>query len=49
MRIVAGTIKDNEKDRLQRLLFRTTRGRTLTFFNDFALGLQKKTVYMIVY
>ena len=35
MRIVAGTIKVTEKDRLSRLLFRTTRGKALTFFHDF--------------
>lgn len=29
---VAGTIKDNEKERMTRLLFRTTRGKALTYF-----------------
>lgn len=32
---VAGTIDANEKDRMKRLLFRITRGKALTYFNDF--------------
>ena len=34
---VAGTINREEKDRLKRLIFRTTRGKALTFFYDFEL------------
>ena len=32
---VAGTIDANEKDRMKRLLYRITRGKALTYFNDF--------------
>ena len=31
---VAGTIETSEKDRLKKLLFRATRGKALTFFQD---------------
>ncbi len=31
---VAGTIEISEKDRLKKLLFRATRGKALTFFQD---------------
>lgn len=46
---VAGTIKDSEKERMTRLLFRTTRGKALTYFHDFDQGDVKKAVYMVVY
>lgn len=32
---IAGTIEVEEKDRLKRLLFRATRGKALTFFQDY--------------
>lgn len=32
---IAGTIDIDEKDRLKRLLFRASRGKVLTFFQDF--------------
>ena len=32
---VAGTIDRKEKERLNKLLFRATRGKVLTFFKDF--------------
>ena len=32
---VSGTIKDSEKERMTRLLFRVTRGKALTYFQDF--------------
>jgi hypothetical protein len=34
---IAGTIEVSEKDRLKKLLFRATRGKALTFFQDFHL------------
>lgn len=51
---VAGTIDADEKDRMKRLLFRITRGKALTYFNDFeqqnAEGQDvKKSVYIIVF
>ena len=51
---MAGTIDASEKERLKKLLFRATRGKALTYFNDFdakdALGhLLKKSVYIIVF
>lgn len=46
---VAGTIKDSEKERMTRLLFRTTRGKALTYFHDFVQGDVNKAVYMVVY
>jgi hypothetical protein len=46
---VAGTIKDMEKERMTRLLFRTTRGKALTYFKDFDQDGNKKSVYMVVY
>jgi hypothetical protein len=32
---VAGTIEADEKPRLKKLIFRATRGKALTFFQDF--------------
>lgn len=54
---IAGTIDADEKDRLKRLLFRATRGKALTFFEDFNidskfLGSKKllnKSVYIVVF
>lgn len=53
---IAGTIEVEEKARLKKLLFRATRGKALTFFDDFLLptkdasGRQKtKAVYIVVF
>jgi hypothetical protein len=32
---IAGTIEIDEKSRLKKLLFRATRGKALTFFQDY--------------
>ncbi|CDW80575.1 v-type atpase 116kda subunit family protein [Stylonychia lemnae] len=51
---IAGTIEVEEKSRLKKLLFRATRGKALTFFQDFEVrtpdGKHKtKTVYIVVF
>lgn len=56
---IAGTIEVEEKDRLKRLLFRATRGKALTFFEDFKIDAAKgisssqkllnKSVYIVVF
>lgn len=53
---IAGTIEVMEKDRLKKLLFRATRGKALTIFEDYVpLGQldemrpKSKTVYTIVF
>lgn len=53
---IAGTIEVEEKARLKKLLFRATRGKALTFFDDFELptkdssGRPKtKSVYIVVF
>jgi vacuolar-type H+-ATPase subunit I/STV1 len=54
---IAGTIDVEEKDRLKKLLFRATRGKALTFFEDFkqegpTLGrkiFHNKAVYIVVF
>lgn len=57
---IAGTIEVAEKDRLKKLLFRATRGKALTFFQDFQLdqkytqqtkstSLKDKSVYIVVF
>ena len=55
---LAGTIDVEEKDRLKKLLFRATRGKALTFFQDIKGQAQKnvigtkikdKAVYVVVF
>ena len=53
---IAGTIEVDEKDRLKRLLFRVTRGKALTFFQDYKqiskagrLPQKDKSVYIVVF
>jgi vacuolar-type H+-ATPase subunit I/STV1 len=53
---IAGTIEVEEKARLKKLLFRATRGKALTFFEDFELPikdssgrLKTKSVYIVVF
>jgi hypothetical protein len=51
---IAGTIEVSEKDRLKKLLFRSTRGKALTFFKDFEIydtnstG-KSKAVYIVLF
>lgn len=46
---VAGTIKDGEQDRMKKLLFRVTRGKALTYFNEYVQDGVAKSAYMVVY
>jgi hypothetical protein len=51
---IAGTIEIDEKDRLKKLLFRSTRGKALVFFQDFHLAgpngeTKSKSVYIVVF
>jgi hypothetical protein len=48
---VAGTIKDgDESNRMQRMLFRITRGKALTHFSEpFLQDKVQKVVYMVVF
>lgn len=47
---VAGTINDGEDIRMQRMLFRITRGKALTHFSaPFIQDKKQKLVYMVVY
>lgn len=48
---VSGTIKDGEQDRMKRVLFRVTRGKALSHFNDFTVPQtgERKSVYVVVY
>jgi vacuolar-type H+-ATPase subunit I/STV1 len=47
---VAGTIKADEKPKMERMLFRITRGKALTHFSDdFEQDKVQKVVYMVVY
>jgi len=53
---IAGTIEVEEKVRLKKLLFRATRGKALTFFEDFELPNpdpkgkpRHKAVYIVVF
>jgi hypothetical protein len=56
---IAGTIEIDERERLKKLLFRATRGKALTIFEDYEPLLQEgelrtkkpkqKTVYTIVF
>jgi hypothetical protein len=55
---LAGTIDIEEKDRLKKLLFRATRGKALTFFQDIrglpdrdvvGTKIKDKAVYVVVF
>ena len=52
---VAGTIDADEKERLKKLLFRATRGKALTYFNDYEVKspnngpVLNKSVYVVVF
>lgn len=53
---IAGTIEIEEKARLKKLLFRATRGKALTFFEEFELPTKdasgnprRKSVYIVVF
>lgn len=49
IQFISGTIRGEERDRLQKLIFRATRGKALTFFQDFLQHGNPKTVYMVVF
>jgi hypothetical protein len=46
---VAGTIRGGEQDRMNRMIFRVTRGKALTFFKEFHQDGESRVVYMVVY
>lgn len=46
---VAGTIRGGEQERMNRMIFRVTRGKALTFFKEFKQDDQARCVYMVVY
>lgn len=52
---IAGTIEVDEKDRLKKLLFRATRGKALTFYEDFEVSSSTaakpkcKSVYIVLF
>lgn len=52
---IAGTIEYDEKTRLKKLLFRATRGKALTYFEDYQLEdpitnkPKVKSVYIVVF
>jgi hypothetical protein len=46
---ISGTIRGEEQDRLRKLVFRATRGKALTFFQDFLQNGVSKVVYMVVF
>lgn len=51
---IAGTIEVDEKARMKKLLFRATRGKALTFFNDFTVKganneASTKSVYIVMF
>lgn len=47
---VAGTILSEDKPKMERMLFRITRGKALTHFSeDFVQEKKQKVVYMVVY
>jgi len=45
----AGTIKAQQKEFMKRLIFRITRGKALTYFDDFDQDNEQKSVYLVVY
>lgn len=49
IQFVAGTIRQEEQDRLKRLVFRITRGKALTYFLDFSQHGAQKSVYIVVF
>jgi hypothetical protein len=51
---IAGTIEVDEKARMKKLMFRATRGKALTFFNDYTVRSannepRTKSVYIIMF
>ena len=51
---IAGTIDTDEKERLKKLLFRATRGKALTYFQEFEIKqadgkMRSKSVYIVVF
>jgi len=46
---MAGSIRDGEQERMNRMLFRVTRGKALTYFEDYMQDDERKVTYMVVY
>lgn len=46
---VAGTVRGGEQDRMNRMIFRVTRGKALTYFKEFKQDGVARVVYMVVY
>ena len=46
---VAGTIRGGEQERMNRMIFRVTRGKALTYFSEYEQDDVAKCVYMVVY
>lgn len=49
IQFISGTIKGEEHARLEKLIFRSTRGKALTFFQEFMQNDVPKCVYMVVF
>lgn len=49
LQFVAGTIKEQEKERMKRMLFRATRGMALTHFNDYVQNGEAKCAYLVMF
>lgn len=46
---ISGTIKDEEAERMRKMLFRATRGQPLTHFNAFEQDGVQKVAYLVVF
>ena len=46
---VAGSIRDGEQERMNRMLFRVTRGKALTYFREYDQDGEPRITYMVVY
>jgi len=49
MGLIAGTINENECERMKRLLFRVTRGLAVTYFQPYEQDGKNKAVYLVIY
>lgn len=49
IQFASGTVRQEEKERLAKMLFRLTRGKALTFFLDFTQNGTNKSVYIVVF
>ena len=46
---IAGSIREGEQDRMNRMLFRVTRGKALTYFRSYKQDDETRVTYMVVY